>query len=269
MEYIDGIDLKKLLVKKKQIPVLLSIYIMWSLSRALEYAHEKNIIHRDIKPGNVLLSNRGDVRLVDFGIARDLNSLGLTYTGEMLGTPAYMSPEQIKGEKVDVFTDIFSLGIVAYEMIGGRHPFCNLDNNEVTAGQILEKKQVNIRKLNPEVPYDIAKIINIALMKDFRKRYENVEIIRKKLDKYVKKYSQKNLAEDLSNFIRDSLPQKKQEETQKIQRLKQIKRTEVTEISEDRKDDQINELALNVYLVVFLLGCVSLVMGKYIYLYVK
>ena len=270
MEFIDGIDLKKLLVKKRQIPVLLSIYIMWSLTKALEYAHEKKIIHRDIKPGNVLISKRGDVRLVDFGIARDLNSLGLTYTGEMLGTPAYMSPEQIKGEKVDVFTDVFSLGVITYEMIVGKHPFCNEDNDEVKAGTILEKKQENIKKIKPEVPNDIAKILDICLMKDFGKRHENMEIIRRGLDKYVKKYSQKSLAQDLENFISDSLPLKKQEKTQKTQHIKRIERTEVAEISEDRKkEDQINELALRVYLVTFLFGCVSLVAGKYIYLYFK
>lgn len=266
MEFIDGVDLKKLLIQKKQFPISLSIYIIWSVTRALEYAHEKKIVHRDIKPANILISRSGNVKLVDFGVARELNKLGLTSTGEMIGTPAYMSPEQVKGEKVDVFTDIFSLGIVAYKMMAGRHPFSDASNNEVTVGNILEKKLTDLRRLNPGVPYDIARIVKIALAKDPKKRYENVGVIRRKLDKYVKRYSRKNLEKDLSDFISDSLPQEKKEE---VQKLKKIEIVEIIEKAEDRKDDSKSELVLGLFLMVFLLGCIGLVMWKYVYLYFR
>src|SRR5690606_2837378 len=107
-----------------RMPFDVATIIGMQVARALDYVHYRNVIHRDIKPANIMISRQGGVKLMDFGIARDRNyDEELTQTGTGIGTPSYMSPEQILGDKLDARSDIFSLGIVLYQMVTGRKPF--------------------------------------------------------------------------------------------------------------------------------------------------
>ncbi|MBK6580221.1 MAG: serine/threonine protein kinase [Sandaracinaceae bacterium] len=120
MEYVQGIDLYDLLELSPVLPAEEAAIVALQIARALDYAHFRGIIHRDIKPANIMLSHQGEVKLMDFGIARDDKLSDLTETGTGLGTPSYMSPEQILGDKLDFRSDIFSVGIVLYQMVTGR-----------------------------------------------------------------------------------------------------------------------------------------------------
>ena len=121
------------------------------VARALDYAHYRGIIHRDIKPANIMIGAQGGVKLMDFGIARDQAFGDLTETGTGLGTPAYMSPEQILGDKLDFRSDIFSLGIVLYQMVTGSKPFIE-DEQKTVMHKIRLEKHPAPRKLNPLDP---------------------------------------------------------------------------------------------------------------------
>jgi serine/threonine protein kinase len=126
LEYVEGVSLAELLAKSERLPIHAALAIGLEIARALGHAHERGIIHRDIKPSNILVSKRGEIKLVDFGIAHDdrvPSSPEPLEGGSTFGTPAYMSPEQILGEPLDARTDIFSLGIVLYQMIAGVRPF--------------------------------------------------------------------------------------------------------------------------------------------------
>src|SRR4026208_1270923 len=123
MEYVQGIDLYDLLEKCGRLPYDVAAIIAMQVARALDYVHYRGIVHRDIKPANVMISRQGGVKLMAFAIARDQGFGDLTQTGTGLGTPSYMSPEQILGDKLDYRTDIFSLGIVLYQLVTGRKPF--------------------------------------------------------------------------------------------------------------------------------------------------
>ncbi|MGD8863594.1 MAG: serine/threonine-protein kinase, partial [Myxococcales bacterium] len=131
MEYVQGIDLYDLLQLTPRLPVDVAAIIALQVARALDYAHFRGIIHRDIKPANIIISHQGEVKLMDFGIARDHSLSDLTETGTGVGTPSYMSPEQILGDKLDFRSDIFSLGIVLYQCITGQKPFIEDESRTV------------------------------------------------------------------------------------------------------------------------------------------
>ena len=133
MEFVDGIDVHTLLARGQRMPPDVAAVIALQASRALEYAHFRNVVHRDFKPSNLMITRHGDVKLMDFGIARDSSyeDLSLTRPGIALGTPAYMSPEQILGERVDFRSDIFSFGIVLYQLLTGGKPFAEDDTRSV------------------------------------------------------------------------------------------------------------------------------------------
>ena len=127
-EFVEGSSLEKLLQKQISIPVPEAMLFMQDCCYALKFAHSNGVVHRDIKPGNILISKRGEIKIGDFGIARDENeeksALGKTVTGISMGTPAYMSPEQFEdSSKVDNRADIYSLGVMLYEMVTGSKPY--------------------------------------------------------------------------------------------------------------------------------------------------
>ena len=136
-EYVDGISLDELIRRERYLSADAAVLILYEVAKALQYAHERGVIHRDIKPGNILISRQGDVKLADFGIAtsREEPDQGLTRDGTMLGTIAYTAPEQIDDARsVDPRSDIYSLGVVLYEMLTGRTPYPGAFTGETIAG---------------------------------------------------------------------------------------------------------------------------------------
>jgi serine/threonine protein kinase len=132
MEYVEGTDIYDLLDLCGRLPFDVAAIIAVQVARALDYVHYRDVVHRDIKPANIMISRQGGVKLMDFGIARDRSyDQELTQTGTGIGTPSYMSPEQILGDKVDARSDIFSLGIVLYQMVTGRKPFIEDEQRSV------------------------------------------------------------------------------------------------------------------------------------------
>ncbi len=156
------------------------------VARALHHAHERGIIHRDVKPGNILIDPSLKPRLIDFGIARDSDNTTMTRTGSLEGSPGYMSPEQACGLKVDdCRTDVYSLGAVLYEMLTRRRAFSG-DLPSVVLRDVVEKEPVPVSRLNPEVPRDLAVICQKSMEKRIVDRYENAERFADDLDRFLK-----------------------------------------------------------------------------------
>lgn len=122
MEYLPGYTLKQVIAQESPLPLRRIENMLDQLASALDYAHKQGVLHRDVKPSNIFVSRRGHVTLSDFGIAKAVSSAELTSTGTVIGSPHYMSPEQCQGRRVDERTDIYSLGVVLYEMLAGRVP---------------------------------------------------------------------------------------------------------------------------------------------------
>ena len=144
--------------------------IVSSVASALDYAHANGIVHRDIKPANIMILTNGEVKVADFGIARVM-ATSKTQTGVVLGTPSYMSPEQIAGKKVDGRSDLFSLGVVLYELISGEKPF-NGDSIATLMYNITTTAPQAIRELSPAIPDAMAGIVEKLLAKDVEARYQ-------------------------------------------------------------------------------------------------
>ncbi|MEZ4338804.1 MAG: serine/threonine-protein kinase [Sandaracinaceae bacterium] len=176
MEYVQGIDLYDLLEITPRLPVDIAAIIALQVARALDYAHFRGVIHRDIKPANIMISKHGEVKLMDFGIARDDKLSDLTETGTGLGTPSYMSPEQILGDKLDFRSDIFSLGIVLYQMSTGQKPFVEDDARTVMQKIRLDRYQ-SPRKLNSKVPRSLEHIMARCMEKMPANRYPTTQAL--------------------------------------------------------------------------------------------
>ncbi|RMH63147.1 MAG: serine/threonine protein kinase [Calditrichaeota bacterium] len=182
MEYVDGEDLRSLLDRRAPFPVTIAVLIALEIARGLEYTHNQNIIHRDIKPGNVLISRDGKVKLIDFGVAKDDGDSKLTMTGLIVGTPAYMSPEQAHGDPLNPQSDIYALGILLYEMLTGIKPFYGSNNTEILA-KIIKGRYTAAPVLNPEIPRKVQHIIRKALHRDRRRRFKTASAMIHELEK--------------------------------------------------------------------------------------
>lgn len=169
MEYIDGPTLEKFCHADTLLPLSRVVEILFAACRALDYAHKKGVIHRDIKPSNIMLNKAGDVRITDFGIAQIKTEQ--TVSKGIIGSPSYMSPEQVKEEPVEDKSDIFSLGCVLYELLTGQKAFSG-DNYFSIMYKITNEEPASIRDLRPEIPEILARIARKALAKDPVRRYQ-------------------------------------------------------------------------------------------------
>jgi serine/threonine protein kinase len=172
MEYIDGISLDDIRKREWTIPLDRAIKYGKQLADALDYAHTRGVIHRDVKPSNILIDRNDNVRVVDFGIAKLVDS-DLTQPYQILGSPSYMSPEQIMGGKIDGRSDVFSTGIVFYYILTGRKPF-EADNISLIIQKILNDTPEPPSKVNPSLPQQVDYAILKALSKDPEERYDTV-----------------------------------------------------------------------------------------------
>jgi tRNA A-37 threonylcarbamoyl transferase component Bud32 len=170
-EYIDGESLLARLRRTRPLPVTEALGIAFDLLRGMAYAHSKGIIHRDIKPANILLTAEGQAKIADFGVARPLNS-SLTTTRSLVGTPNYMSPEQVKTTPVSTRSDLFSAGVVIYEMLTGMKPFASPDLSGILYN-VVNLAPPLASELNPSVPKSVAIVVAKLLAKKAEERYEN------------------------------------------------------------------------------------------------
>jgi serine/threonine-protein kinase len=183
MEFVEGRTLAEFLAGGGRIMPARAIAIAQDVCRALDAAHAQGVIHRDIKPGNIMINPRGDVKVTDFGIARMTTTADtVEQTAAILGTVSYLSPEQAQGQPVDARSDLYSLGCVLYEMVTGRPPFLGDSPVAVASKQVLEQP-VPPSKLNPDVTQDLDAVILRALAKNPANRYRSAEEMRADLER--------------------------------------------------------------------------------------
>jgi serine/threonine-protein kinase len=185
MEYVDGRSLSAVLRDPQKLPPTQIAQIGAGVAAALAFAHRHGVVHRDVKPGNILITPDGEVKVTDFGIARAVNTEdSLTQTGAVMGTAAYFSPEQAEGKTVDARSDIYSLGVVLYEMAVGRPPFTG-DSPVAVASKHVRDQPALPRASNPAVPAALQAVIMKAMAKDPASRYGSAEELRADLFRFA------------------------------------------------------------------------------------
>lgn len=202
MEFIDGVPLDKLIRQKGYLSNDAALIIFSEICKGLKYAHDRGVIHRDIKPGNILISKNGEVKLTDFGIAtsKKYKKHGLTQKGMILGSPSFMAPEQIKDTKnVDEQADIYSMGVMLYNMVTGKLPYPGFISPE-TIGMIVKENYTAPQKINPNISNKIKKIVRLCMRTRKKKRCKSLG----KVLSYIKTSTSyfKN-EKDVHNYLRD------------------------------------------------------------------
>jgi serine/threonine protein kinase len=172
LEWVDGRLLRQVLNEEKKLPPERAIRIALGLCDALDYIHHNGVVHRDLKPENIMVDAQDRIKLIDFGIAANAGSRRLTFAKltQAMGTPDYISPEQVKGKRGDARSDIYSLGIMFYEMLTGKVPFTG-PNPFVIMNERLLNNPIPPREINPEITPQLQEIIYRALERDPRARY--------------------------------------------------------------------------------------------------
>ncbi len=174
MEYVPGASLKDVLRRRGPLPEREALDVAAQIAAALEAAHQRGVIHRDVKPHNILLDDRGWVKVADFGLARATSAAQLTHTSIVLGTPYYLSPEQAQGRAVDPRTDLYAMGIVLYKLLTGRVPFM-AESQVGVAMKHVRDPMPDVQKMRPEVSAALAAVVERATAKELKNRYGSVD----------------------------------------------------------------------------------------------
>ena len=170
-EYVDGENLKQLIERRGPAPVTTALELAIQIARGLSFAHQQGLVHRDVKPQNVLLNGDGEAKVTDFGIARSLDvQHGMTQTGTVLGTSDYIAPEQAQGQRVDEHTDVYSLGVVLYELLTNEVPFPG-ENFVAVAMRHINEEPPSIRDKRPDVSPRLEAAMHRAMAKDAADRF--------------------------------------------------------------------------------------------------
>ncbi len=172
MEFIEGHELKEVIAREKPMSIDRCLSIVSQIAEGLKAAHAKGIVHRDIKSSNIMITPDGQVKIMDFGLAKRSGSAPVTKTGSTVGTMAYMSPEQARGEELDHRSDLWSLGVVFYELLTGRVPFVH-EYEHAIMYSILNEEPKPVTELRPKIPDGLVRIINKSLTKDVQQRYQS------------------------------------------------------------------------------------------------
>jgi serine/threonine-protein kinase len=210
LEHVRGPDLAALLARRARVPAEVAAIVGASLARALEHVHERGFVHRDVKPGNILLSLRGEVKLIDFGIAQRVRRHPTPEPPEAeslaFGTPAYMSPEQILGDTADARSDLFSLGVVLYQMLAGARPFEVDDGTDqrASAQRIRRAPAVPLRSRAPDVPRPLERIVMRLLEKLPADRFASAGAVAAELEEIVATRVRGSPRGVVARFLRDA-----------------------------------------------------------------
>jgi len=247
MEYIKGQTLKQLIKKRGKLSVPETVDIVSQLTDGLAHAHDSYIIHRDIKPQNIMILEDGMVKITDFGIAMAINASDLTQTNSVMGSVHYLPPEQASGKGSTIKSDIYSLGILMYEMLAGTMPFKGETAVEI-AMKHLKNPMPSIRKVNPNVPQALENIILKATAKNTKNRYNNVREVyddiktcldksRKDEKRIVFKYPENEFSDEntqVVNSLKDEIKAKEEEKTKKKEEVLIVKEIDESEYNDKK-----------------------------------
>ena len=200
LEYVDGKDVGELIGESKRLPTDISLIVALGVSRALEHAHFRRVIHRDIKPSNVLVSRRGEVKLGDFGIAKDVGDRDLTRTGFVVGTPSYLPPELLKGDRADLRGDLWAGGVLLFECLTGQKPFRGSSPQELVAA-ILAGQRERLRALASDCSRGVEVIVDRCLEVDREKRYQRAADLRRDIEEALREARVPNPAARMVAFL--------------------------------------------------------------------
>jgi len=214
MEFIPGEDLKSTLHRVGSLNMEKAIHITKQICDGLVEAHKSGIVHRDLKPQNIMIDKGGNALIMDFGIARSLVSHGITETGVMIGTPEYMSPEQVEGKDIDQRSDIYSLGIILYEMVTGDVPFKGSTPFSIAIKHKSEFPKAP-REMNYQIPEALNSVILRCMEKEPEQRYQKVDVFKTELEKIEKELSTKELRES-GKKRKEKKTEKKRKEKKRV-----------------------------------------------------
>ncbi len=204
-EYVDGLDLSGILAAEERLPWRMSAAIALELARGLEAIHATGTLHRDIKPQNILVGRHGEVKITDFGLALDASGSALTQPGIAVGTPPYMAPEQLRGERVDPRVDLFSLGCVLYEMLVGRPPFS--EPGEASDGSLLARLESGrferVRAECRDAPGALVRLVRHCLRPRAPRRIASAMEVRRRLEALLSRPSSADCQNTLAAFLWD------------------------------------------------------------------
>ena len=200
MEFIDGVDVSDVIHKLGHVPADVAAGVLLGVAKGAGFIHSRDLVHRDIKPSNVRLTSRGEVKLMDFGIALNLSSEGLTSPGLMVGSPSYLSPEQILGDPVSPQSDIFLMGVTLYEMLTGSKPFKEGAGKSIFQ-KIREADFIPVKEMNRTVPAGLEKIVNRCLRSRPEDRYASVRALVGELEDFLGPHRSAHPEEVLLRFL--------------------------------------------------------------------